>query len=258
MKRVMLVVAYDGTNYHGWQVQPNGNSIEEELNKALSDLCGVPVCVSGASRTDTGVHSLMNLAVFDTDMRMMSEKFSYALNQRLPWDIRVIKSVEVPLDFHPRHVDTEKTYEYRIYNDEFPNPVRRLYTYFTYNKLDVVLMDAAAKHIIGKYDFKSFCSVNTDVLSTVREVTDASVKKEGKEIIITVSGYGFLYNMVRIIAGTLLEVGKGNILPEQICNILEDKNRYSAGPTAPAMGLTLKRYRFIDKEYQKYLDDVGE
>lgn len=250
----MLVVAYDGTNYHGWQIQPNGNSIEAELNKALTDLCGVPVLVSGASRTDTGVHALCNLAIFDTEMRMPGEKFSYALNQRLPWDIRVVKSLEVENDFHPRHVATEKTYEYRIYNDEFPNPCRRLYTFFSYGKFNVDAMNDAAKYLVGKHDFKSFCSVNADVETTVREVTGCSVVRDEKEIVITVSGYGFLYNMVRIIAGTLIDVGRGNIEPSDIQDILNDKNRYSAGPTAPAMGLMLVKYRFLDEEYKDLLD----
>ena len=249
MKRVMLYVAYDGTNYHGWQIQPNGNSIEAELNRALTDLCGVSVSVMGASRTDTGVHALCNLAVFDTDLRMDASKYSYALNQRLPWDIRIVRSVEVESDFHPRHVDTIKTYEYRIYNSEFPNPLRRLYTFFDYGKFDIEAMDIASKHLIGVHDFKSFCSVNTDVQSTVREIVDCSVKKEGKEIIISVSGKGFLYNMVRIIAGTLIEVGKGKITTDSVLNILDTRNRYSAGPTAPAMGLCLVKYQFIDEKY---------
>lgn len=251
MKRVMLVVAYDGTNYHGWQIQQNGNSIEAELNKALTDLCEVPICVSGASRTDTGVHALMNLAVFDTDMRMPGEKFSYALNTRLPWDIRVVKSVEVESDFHPRYAGTIKTYEYRIYNADFPNPLRRLYTFFDYGQFNVEAMNEAAKYLIGEHDFKSFCSVNTDVETTVREIVDAKVFRDGSEIVISVSGKGFLYNMVRIIAGTLIEIGKGKRQVSEVPNILADTNRYSAGPTAPPMGLTLVKYEFLDEKYKE-------
>ena len=132
MKRVMLTVAYDGTNYCGWQIQSNGNTIEAELNKHLSELLGEEIKVSGVSRTDTGVHALCNLAVFDTNARMPGEKISYALNQRLPEDIKIQNSKEVEADFHPRFVPTKKTYQYRIYNSEFPNPVERLYAHFTY------------------------------------------------------------------------------------------------------------------------------
>ena len=132
MKRVMLTVAYDGTNYHGWQLQSNGISIEEVLNRCLTQLLKEPVQVIGASRTDAGVHAWGNIAVFDTQARMPGEKFSYALNQRLPEDIRIRDSREVPADFHPRKTDSIKTYEYRILNEEFPNPVKRLYSHFTY------------------------------------------------------------------------------------------------------------------------------
>ena len=137
MKRIKLVVAYDGTSYHGWQIQPTGITIEGVLNQALTELLGAPVSVIGASRTDSGVHSLGNVAVFDTDSRIPAEKISYALNQRLPEDIVVQDSCEVPPDFHPRHCDSRKTYEYKILNRTFPMPLHRYDTYFTYRKLDV-------------------------------------------------------------------------------------------------------------------------
>lgn len=245
MRRIMLVVAYDGTNYHGSQIQPNGNSIEAELNRALNDLCECSICVSGASRTDAGVHALSNLFIFDTQMRMEATKFSYALNTRLPDDIKVVESKEVESDFHPRFVDTVKTYEYRIYNDTFINPMRRLYTYHYYGALNIEAMDEAATYLVGEHDFKSFCSVNAQVNTTVRTVTDITIKKEGEEIVISVSGTGFLYNMVRIIAGTLIEVGRGEIEPLEVKNILEACNRDAAGPTAPAKGLCLVKYIFV-------------
>lgn len=136
-KRIMLTVAYDGTNYCGFQVQPNYPTIEGELNKHLSALLKTDIQVIGASRTDAGVHALCNVAVFDADTGIPAEKFAYALNQRLPEDIRIQASREVPADFHPRHTDTRKTYEYRIVSREFPLPTKRLYSYFTYHKLDV-------------------------------------------------------------------------------------------------------------------------
>ena len=157
MKRVKLVVAYDGTNYCGWQVQPNGITIEGVLNRELSNLLKEDIVVIGASRTDSGVHSYGNVAVFDTNARMPAEKVSYALNQRLPDDIVVQNSSEIPLDWHPRHCNSRKTYEYRILNREFPMPQRRLDTWFVYRKLNIPAMCAAAKQFEGTHDFKSFC-----------------------------------------------------------------------------------------------------
>ena len=245
MKRVKLVVAYDGTAYHGWQIQPGAKTIEGELNRTLSELLQEEIQVIGASRTDSGVHALCNVAVFDTDTRIPAEKLSYALNQRLPEDIRIQSSCEVETDFHPRHCDSRKTYEYRILNREFPLPTRRLYSYFTYVPLDVSRMKKAASYLIGEHDFKSFCATAAVVESTVRILYEASVIREKDEIVIRVCGNGFLYNMVRIIAGTLMEVGRGNLEPEGMKKILEAKDRTVAGPTAPACGLTLVKYEFL-------------
>lgn len=244
-KRIMLTVAYDGTNYCGWQVQKNGNTIEGELNRCLSELLKEDIRVIGGSRTDSGVHALGNIAVFDTKARMPAGKISYALNQRLPEDIRIQESKEAPTDFHPRHCRSRKTYEYRIYNAEFPMPVRRLYSYFTYVPLDEKRMQDAAAYFVGEHDFKSFCSAGAVVETTVRTIFDMQVYREGKEITIRVTGNGFLYNMVRIMAGTLIEVGRGNIEPSEIKRILEQRDRGAAGPTAPAEGLTLCRYEIL-------------
>ncbi len=244
-KRVRLIVAYDGTNYHGWQVQNNGITIESELNRYLSELLSEPIEVIGASRTDAGVHALGNVAVFDTNARMPAEKISYALNQRLPEDIRIQKSEEVAADWHPRYCDSRKTYEYHIYRGEFALPTKRLYSLFTYHKLDVEKMQKAAEYFVGEHDFKSFCQVNAQVKSTVRTVTEVQVYEEGPEVIIRVTGNGFLYNMVRIMAGTLLEVGQGKRSPEEIPDMIAAKNREAAGPTAPAHGLMLVKYEFL-------------
>lgn len=244
-KRVRLIVAYDGTNYHGWQVQNNGITIESELNRCLSELLSEPIEVIGASRTDAGVHALGNVAVFDTNARMPAEKISYALNQRLPEDIRIQKSEEVPADWHPRYCDSRKTYEYHIYRGEFALPTKRLYSLFTYHKLDVEKMQTAAEYFVGEHDFKSFCQVNAQVKSTVRTVTKMQVFEEGPEVIIRVTGNGFLYNMVRIMAGTLLEVGQGKRSPLEIPDMIAARNREAAGPTAPAHGLILVKYDFL-------------
>lgn len=243
-KRVMMTVAYDGTNYCGFQVQQNGKTIEGELNRCLSELLHEDIKVIGASRTDSGVHALGNIVVFDTTARMPAEKFSYALNQRLPEDIRIQKACEVAADFHPRHCSSKKTYEYRIYNAEFPMPVKRLYAHFTYVPLDEKRMQQAAEYLLGEHDFQSFCAAGAVVETTVRTIYEAKVYREGNEIVIRITGNGFLYNMVRIIAGTLIEAGRGNIEPERMKEILEKCDRSFAGPTAPACGLTLYKYEF--------------
>lgn len=240
MKRIKLVVAYEGTNYCGWQIQPSGITIEEILNKALSELLGENIKVIGASRTDSGVHSLGNVAVFDTDTRIPAEKICYALNQRLPEDIVVQSSCEVAPDFHPRHCYSEKTYEYRILNRKIPIPTLRRDTYFYYRNLDVEKMKRAADYLTGTHDFKSFCSIHTTVEDTVRTILSCQVEKSLDNIItMRVTGTGFLYNMVRIIAGTLIQVGLGEKEPEDMLEILEKKDRGAAGPTAPAHGLTM-------------------
>lgn len=247
MKRVMLTVAYDGTAYHGWQVQQNGVTIEGELNRVIHELTGEDIQVIGASRTDAGVHGLCNVAVFDTNSSIPGEKFSYALNQRLPDDIKVVASCEVEDDFHPRHVPSKKTYEYKIYNAKFPDPTKRLYSHFTYVPLDVERMQKAASYLVGEHDFKSFCSPAAVVETTVRTLYKAEVTQDEEYIRIRVQGNGFLYNMVRIIAGTLIEVGSGKLEPEAIVEILEAKDRNVAGPTAPAKGLMLINYEFTGK-----------
>ena len=234
-----MVVAYDGTNYCGWQVQPNGITVEEVLNRSLSNLLGEKIEVMGASRTDSGVHSLGNVAVFDTNTRIPADKIAFALNQRLPEDIVVQGSCEVPSDWHPRYQESTKTYEYRILNRTFRMPTRRLDTYFYHYPLDVEQMSEAASYLIGTHDFASFCAANAQVKGTVRTIYSCTAQKENDIITIRVTGNGFLYNMVRIIAGTLIEVGAGKRRPEEIKDILAAENRDAAGPTAPAQGLTM-------------------
>jgi len=248
LRRILLKVAYDGTNYCGWQIQPNAPTIEGILNAELSKLLGETISVIGASRTDAGVHARGAIAVFDTGSRIPAEKFSYALNTGLPEDIRIVRSMEVPADFHPRKTSARKTYEYKIWHDEFPDPLRRLYCHHIYTPLDIDAMRLAGKSIVGEYDFASFCSVHTQAKTSVRTVYDVSIDtdSEGREITISVTGNGFLYNMVRIIAGTLIEVGQGKIKPSEIEDIIEARDRSRAGNTAPAKGLCLKEYEFPD------------
>lgn len=317
-RRILLQVAYDGTNYHGWQLQPNAATIEGELNRALCALTGEEIVVTGASRTDAGVHALGNVAVFDTTSRIPAEKFSYALNQRLPEDIVIQSSKQVADDFHPRHCDCRKTYEYDILNRTFPLPAYRNTAHFLYGTLNFEAMRRACQAFLGEHDFASFCAAGAQVQTTVRtiyslevecrplteagtpvppasgEAVNAADGKHGEQVqqaqsasgemlnaaagksdeqvqqaqpesgetaipaagganagsadqllTIRVKGNGFLYNMVRIIAGTLVEVGRGHIKPEEVAGIIAAKDRAKAGPTAPARGLRLVEIEYL-------------
>lgn len=239
MRRIKLTVAYDGTDYCGWQIQPNGITIEEVLNSALSRLTGQRVTVIGASRTDAGVHARGNVAVLDTESPIPPERFAHAANPLLPEDIVVVKSEEVPEDWHPRYQDSVKTYEYRILNREMPDPLRRRDTWHVSFPLNLEKMRAAALCLTGEHDFRSFCSIHTGVKTTVRTIYKLDIKKSGDLIVIRIKGNGFLYNMVRIIAGTLTEVGRGFRSPEDVKCILESAERRLAGATAPPQGLIL-------------------
>ncbi len=269
--RVLLRVAYDGTNYSGYQIQENGDTVQEELEKALLDLFRHPVETIGGSRTDAGVHSMGNPVVFDIDTRMKAESMKNALNVRLPEDIRIMSSVEVPEDFHPHRVPSKKTYEYRIRIARTVIPTERLYVHNVHVPMNLLLMQQAAKYLEGEHDFTSFSSVHAQVNSRVRTIYECSVTSErmnairrnptmmqtapkakmqevgdfGDLITIRVTGNGFLYNMVRIIAGTLMEVGRGNMTPEDVKKSLDAMDRGTAGPTAPAKGLTMMGTEFL-------------
>ena len=190
MKRVKLTVAYDGTNYHGWQIQPNALTIEEVLNHHLSELLREEIRVTGASRTDAGVHALGNVAVFDTRARMPADKISFAMNTRLPDDIRIQESCEVPADFHPRFQKTVKTYEYRILNRRFQDPTQRLYAFFTI--IPGCGADEAGSPVFGgEHDFRSFCTMKPETDSTVRTIYSLDVERENDMITLRVRGNGF-------------------------------------------------------------------
>ncbi len=245
MRRICLIVSYDGTNYCGWQKQPNGVTIEEVLNAAISSLTGESIAVIGASRTDAGVHAYGNVAVFDTAMPMAEEKFAFAINQRLPEDIRIQESFAVEEDWHPRKQNCVKTYTYRILNRRINIPTERLYAHFCYYKLDVEKMREATGYFVGTHDFVSFCSQKTQALSTVRTVHSLEIEEEEDMITIIIQGDGFLYNMIRIIAGTLLKIGLHVYPPEHIPEIFAARNRRLAGQTMPAKGLTLVEISYL-------------
>lgn len=246
MKRIKMIVAYEGTNYCGWQVQPNGITVEEILNTKLSELLKEPIKIMGASRTDSGVHALGNVAVFNTNTPIPGDKIAFALNHVLPDDIRIQGSCEVEEAFHPRFCNSRKTYEYKIVNRTFPIPTLRHTAHFSHYSMDVERMREAANYLVGRHDFKSFATAKLEVTDTVREIYDLSIEEREGIITIRVTGSGFLYNMVRIIAGTLMEVGIKRTSPKEIERILLGCDRSLAGPTAPAKGLTL-----IKIEYSK-------
>lgn len=240
MKRVRIVVAYDGTDYCGWQIQPNGITIEEVLNREISSLTGEEIHITGASRTDSGVHALGNVAVFDTESPIPPKRMAYAINRRMPEDIVIVRSEEVPADWHPRYRDNiTKTYEYHIYNHGTPDPLRRRYSTFVSFPMDVERMRKGAEYLVGEHDFASFCNIKTNASGTVRTVYEIRITADGPDITIRVTGNGFLYNMVRIIAGTLIRVGRGFYEPGKIKEILEAKERTADGVTAPPNGLVL-------------------
>lgn len=253
-----MLVSYDGTDYHGSQLQPNGSSIEEKLNEALSMLTGESTRVLFASRTDAGVHALGNVAIFDTAMRMAADKFAFAINQRLPEDIRVLASDEVPAHWHPRKQHCRKSYTYSIFNSKIPNPLVRRYAHFCYYPLELEPMRQAAAFLIGEHDFASFCAAGSQAENTVRTIDSIRVEENevsawngallpGRMVTIRVTGSGFLYNMVRIIAGTLMEIGTGRRMPEEMKQILARRDRRFAGAAAAARGLTLCRIRFLSE-----------
>ena len=248
MRRIRLKVAYDGTNYCGWQIQPNGITIEEVLNKAIGKVTGEKIAVIGASRTDSGVHARGNIAVFDTNSPIPGDRFSYALNQKLPDDIVVVRSDEVEADWHPRYQETYKTYEYHIINSDIKIPTKRLYNCFVSFPLDVEKMRQGAQYLMGEHDFAAFCCIRTNAKTTVRTITELNIDKNEDEIVIRVSGNGFLYNMVRIIAGVLIRVGRGFYEPEMVKELLEGRERKKEAVTAPAQGLCLMEIRYPSDE----------
>lgn len=245
MRRIFLKVAYDGTAYCGFQFQPEVPTVEGELCKAITVLTGEETPVIGASRTDAGVHAMGNVAVFDTESAIPPERFAPALNTRLPDDVRIISSKEVPLSWHPRKQECEKTYEYHIDNSRTGDPLKRLYTMHFPRRISIEKMREGAAFLTGEHDFTSFANPSSQILrnggSAVRNIKEIEIEGEpGGEITVTVRGNGFLYNMVRIIAGTLLDVGTERFSPEDIGIMLSACDRTKAGITAEARGLLLK------------------
>ncbi|MCG0276103.1 MAG: tRNA pseudouridine(38-40) synthase TruA [Thermosediminibacteraceae bacterium] len=236
-----ILLEYDGTNYSGWQRQKNAIAIQEVVEKAIFKVTGEKVNVIGAGRTDAGVHARGQVANFFTNCRIPVARLPYAINSHLPEDI-VVKGAEVvPDDFHARYSAKAKVYTYSIYNAPFPSPLLRRYSYFFPKPLNIEAMERAAKAFIGVHDFAAFRASGSSVKSSVRNIKRLEVKKQGDLVIIEVEADGFLYNMVRIIAGTLLEVGAGKRDPEEIPSVIRSRDRERAGVTLPAHGLCLEK-----------------
>ena len=237
--KFLIRIAYDGSNYFGWQRQNDFISVQQRVEEALSSLLKKEITVRGSSRTDTGVHALAQGAVFSCDTTIPPEKLPYAINSFLPKDIVVWRAEVVSEDFHPQYNVIDKTYEYKIQNADFRNPMLYNYTDFVRYKLDIDSMKRACSYFIGEYDFSAFCASGAQSKTTVRTIYDLDVNKDNDIVTIKVRGNGFLYNMVRIITGTLVEVGRGKIKPEDIKDIILSCDRQRAGKTMAPNGLTL-------------------
>ena len=239
--QILITVAYDGTNYAGWQRQENAVAVQQKLEEALSTLLNRPITVRGASRTDAGVHALGQRACFTApDLRVPLDKLPIVLNGLLPSDISVTNAIAVPNEFNPRFDPEHKTYTYSIHNAPCPNPLLARYSAFIPQTLDIAAMQKAAKSFIGKHDFAAFCATGSSAKTTVREVYACYVEKESNGTVkMLITGNAFLYNMVRIIAGTLVYTGIHKISADDIPAIIASKNRKLAGKTMPPEGLVL-------------------
>jgi len=238
---VLLTVAYDGTAYCGWQMQKNGVSIQEVLTDAINKTFSCEFSLLGASRTDAGVHALGQRAhlILDEPSKILTRKLPLVLNGHLPLDIRVMAASDVPDSFHPINDAKSKTYRYTINNSRYRNPLLRSFSAFVPMSLDVDKMADATKFFLGEHDFAAFCAKGSIVKSTVRTIYALDVTKQDDNVNMTINGNGFLYNMVRIIAGTLVNAGLGRIAPEDVRDIILSRDRMRAGKTMQPQGLTL-------------------
>ena len=245
--RILLTVSYDGTAYAGWQLQENAVAVQQRVEEALQKLIGTPIRVTGASRTDAGVHALGQRFHFDTFSRIPPDKYAFALNTCLPPDIRILDGREVPGDFHARFDARGKRYTYRIHNAPHASALYRSITAHVPQKLDVPLMQKSLPALLGTHDFSAFQASGGTAKTTVRTLTDVQLTKSGDLLTLTVYGNAFLYNMVRIIAGTMLDIGMGRIPPDAFMRALESGNRLDLGVTAPACGLELTHVFYLDE-----------
>lgn len=241
MRNIKLTLSYDGTNYFGFQRQSSGITIQGTIENALKKLLNEDTELIGCSRTDTRVHAREFVANFKTDSTIPEDRFCFAINTKLPEDIVIKKSEEVPFDFHSRFNCKGKTYIYTILDSDMPDPLFRNYFYYHTGRLDISAMEAAAPYFIGEKDFSAFKSSGSIVKSNVRNIKNTKVYKEGRYIKVSVTANGFLYNMVRIICGTLVLAGENKINPEYVKTIIQDRDRKKAGVVLPPQGLCLDK-----------------
>ena len=240
MRNIKLIIEYDGTNYAGWQRQKDIITIQEKIERAIEEITGEETQITGSSRTDAGVHARGYTGNFYTNSKIVVEKFTGAINSKLPRDIVILHSFEVPYEFHSRYNSTGKLYSYAIINRREPVAVGRNYIYHHKTILDTEAMKVATQYFMGTHDFSAFKNLGSSVKTSVRTITRLDIIKNEDMIKIYIAADGFLYNMVRIIVGALIRVGEGKIKPNEIKNIIESKQRSKAGKSVPPGGLCLE------------------
>ena len=241
MKNIALRLRYDGSCYHGWQVQKNAITVAQTMEEALAKVCGERVKLTGCGRTDAGVHALRYCANFHSDCTVPVDRMPLAVNSRLPDDIAVVDAVEVPDDFNAIGSCVKKEYVYKILNSRIPDPFLADRVCFYPQRLDISLMQAAARAFEGTHDFKAVRSEGTQTKTTVRTVYWCRAEKDGDLITVSICANGFLYNMCRAMVGTMVYASYGKLIPEEIPALLEKRDRRLTGPTMPPQGLYLNR-----------------
>ena len=242
MARILLTLRYDGTAYHGWQVQPNGVTVQQVLQDAVERVTGVRSGITGCSRTDAGVHADMFCCAFDSETPLRGDKLCSALNFHLPRDVSVYDAREVEEEFHPRYHAKGKRYVYRIWNGNQRHPMYEKYAIWLKKPLDVDALNTVVQDYVGTHDFAAFCGAGSDLQGTTeRTIHSCTVTRQGDLVLFAVEGDGFLYNMVRIMVGTLLEIAAGRMAADSLPAIIEGRDRTAAGPTAPAQALCLEQ-----------------
>ena len=244
MKRLLITLRYDGYAYHGYQVQKNAITVQEVFQNAVEKVFGKRLDVTGCSRTDSGVHANMYCVCIESDMDISNESVIMALNTYLPSDIAVYDCKEVDVDFHPRYSCKSKEYLYKLYNGKYPNPFLDRYAYWYRFPIDEEYLNEQAQAFLGTHDFAGFCSSKSDVEDTERTIYSFDVWRDGDMVYFKVCGDGFLYNMVRIMVGSLLFVSQGKIKKDELYDVIKSCDRNRAGKTAPAKGLYLNKVNY--------------
>jgi len=244
MRTIKLTIEYDGANYAGWQTQPNGMAVQQVIEEAMLQLLGEQVRLRSSGRTDAGVHARAMVASFTTSRELPTQAFVGGVNRFLPPDIAILSASEVPTGFKAIRDARSKQYRYTIYNGQVRSPLRRLYSWHVREPLDLDAMDDAARRFVGRHDFAAFRASNYATKTSVRRIDAVTISREGEMFTIDVTGEGFLKNMVRIMAGTLVDIGRGRFEPDHIDMLLRDPERKKAGVTAPACGLCLIRVTY--------------